>query len=181
MNKKYAPTFIIVILLIVFAMFWLYAPGFYGFLTLQERSFFEEGDFEDGGGTIPLPPTPPLPGAMHDIDTNTLIAFRSFDDDNIRISGVINKPTPCHNLTYDIGVSVSEPPQAEIAFKLEDTTTSESACAQVVTEESFDILLNASANAGIGATLNGIPLTLLFLDGMMESAGANDLGTQIVE
>jgi hypothetical protein len=180
MNKKYTPTLIIIILLIVLAMFWLYAPGFYGFLTLQQSSFFEEGELT-GDRDMPAPPVLPKPGAIHDVDSNTLVAFRSFEGGTFRVSGVINKPTPCYALGHIVSTSGAGSSDVRIAFTLEDMSDPELACIQVIAEEQFDIWFDAPENANISATLNGIPITLLFLDGVPEELDSDTPRTQLVE
>jgi hypothetical protein len=172
MEHKLTTPMLVVILLAVALMFWLYVPGFMSFLLLEDAPLRHENVLE---GNLPEPP--PLPGALHDVSSRTLIAFHEYSDGMHKISGVINKPTPCHRLEHVVSMNSEDAAQAHISFTLEDGADSEGgACIQVIAQENFTVLFDASPDITVTASLNGSPLTLLFLEGERE-----ELSTEIVE
>lgn len=74
------------------------------------------------------------------------------------IAGEVDLPTPCHLLNHEVIVAESFPEQVTINFST--AITDAVICAQVITSSRYKIEFDASENAGIKATWNGVPAQL---------------------
>jgi len=95
-------------------------------------------------------------------DQNTINAKRAFIDGTHTLVGQIDLPTPCDLLDYSVAIAESVPEQVAINFII--INESEGACAQVITPARFKVTFAASAEAIIGATLNGVPVILNIIE-----------------
>ena len=100
------------------------------------------------------PPSPAVPADMSPVSDSTemLTITRAYSDGTHTITGEVMKPTPCHELTYDVMVAESYPEQVTIAFT---TMSSAEMCAQVITAEPFTISLEVAEAASFVITVNG--------------------------
>ncbi|MFZ2484651.1 MAG: hypothetical protein WAX80_01725 [Minisyncoccia bacterium] len=84
------------------------------------------------------------------------------------VAGVVNLPTACYVLTTSARVAESSPEQVTIDFV---ANTSGDICIQVITSERFKVEFQASAQAQIKATWNGVPVEL----NLIEVSASEDL------
>ena len=110
--------------------------------------------------------------------SDTVPVTRDFKDGVYTITGVVQLPTPCHSLSYDILVAESFPEQVSINFKSENESEF---CVQVITPTRFNIEVTVSEGATFSATFNGEPVRLDISDVRAEEnvSSANDSNIKI--
>lgn len=91
----------------------------------------------------------------------SVTANHYFSNGTHTIEGNITLPTPCHELTHDVVVAESAPEQVTINFRAESTAE---ICTQVLADRFFTLSFQASQDAVIKATLNGVPVALNLIE-----------------
>lgn len=109
-----------------------------------------------------------------DIDAERSITARhQFQDGTHTLTGEIELPTPCHELSYTVAVRESFPEQVSIDFT--SSAPADAVCAQVITPKPFEVVFEASEEALITATMNGETAILNLIRGG-SAEGSNGLG-----
>jgi len=92
-----------------------------------------------------------------------------FENGSHTFSGIINLPTPCHQISYDATITESYPQQIMLDFSI--TNLSEF-CAQVITAVPFEITVLADENASLAVRANNEPVNAAFKEVQPRSAQA---------
>jgi len=92
-------------------------------------------------------------------ENDILAASHVFKEGIHILSGGINLPTPCHQISHDVFTVQSFPEQVTIDFSI--TNLSEF-CAQVITTVPFEIVVPASENATFNILIDGDPVEVIF-------------------
>ncbi len=82
-----------------------------------------------------------------------------FRDGVHTLEGTIKLPTPCHEVSHEVIIAKSLPEQVSINFSTKKTAE---ICTQVIADKFFSVSFEASEEARINASMNGVPFDLIF-------------------
>ena len=131
------------------ALFLLIIVGMFGYAYLARQS-------ATSLPTTPPPLAPAAPAVLYP-DITQIDAKHFFADGEHTLVGSLVMPTPCEVVTADATVAESFPEQVTIAINVVRT---EDMCAQVLTEQRFQVSFSASEQASITAQFMGRDISL---------------------
>lgn len=94
-----------------------------------------------------------------DVETSEsgLVLSKRFVNDTHFLSGTLTLPTPCHYIASDYIVAESFPEQVQVTLTTQEAMDP---CAQVMTDHTFEIIVQVSEHASFDVTLDGQPVAL---------------------
>lgn len=91
-----------------------------------------------------------------------LIAKHEYSNGEHIVAGEFNLPTPCHLLTVEPHFINDDQRNVELQYSL--FLEEGEVCAQVITPQKYRVTFSAPEDAGISASLNGVPAVLNLVD-----------------
>jgi len=90
------------------------------------------------------------------VDTSQVSVKTKYENGNLKFSGIVQLPTPCHKLRDETAVLESFPEQVQIRLTTrEDKAPDVGFCAQVITPKEFSGQVQVSEKAVVSVFLNG--------------------------
>ena len=83
---------------------------------------------------------------------DTLDITFSYDNNAYKYTGIVQKPTPCHEVSTEVVIRESYPEQVDLNVDIDNT---DQICAQVIEEEEISGEIPVSKDATIQVYLNG--------------------------